>query len=187
MPRIRIYNMELIIRKEDPGDYADVDLIIRKAFESMEFSDHTEHLLVKRLRKSSDFIPDLSLVAVCKDNVIGHILFTKIYIRDNNKVKESLALAPVAVKPEFQRKGVGSALVVEGHEIARRKGFKSVVVLGHKDYYPRFGYENAGRYNIMPPFKVPEGFYMVKLLDGAVMGDIGGIVEYPEEFQIGGK
>ena len=174
--------MELKIRKETQSDYNEVEMIIRFAFEAIEHSDHKEHLLVARLRKSDAFIPELSLVAECDGMIVGHILLTRLIIQNDNEVFESLALAPVSIKPEYQRKGIGSALIFESHKIAKQLGYKSIILLGHKEYYPRFGYEPTTKYNIRSPFKVPDENFMVKSLEKNAMNGISGIVKYPKEF-----
>jgi predicted N-acetyltransferase YhbS len=174
--------MESNIRQENQNDYNTVETIIRLAFEKEERSDHKEQLLVARLRKSEAFIPELALVVECDGIIVGHILLTKLIIQNGTKVYESLALAPISILPKYQKKGVGSALMFESHKIAKRIGFKSIILLGHKDYYPRFGYEPTIKYNIKAPFNVPEENYMIKLLDENASKDIAGEVIYPKEF-----
>lgn len=109
----------------------------------MEHSDHQEQFLVERLRKSDAFIPELSLVAEDeKGTIAGHILLTKLSIENDSETYESLALAPVSVKPEFQNQGIGGQLIREGHRVAQRLGYQSVILIGHENYYPKFGYKN---------------------------------------------
>ena len=94
----------------------------------------------------------------------------------------SLALAPVAVLPEFQRQGIGSALIREAHRRAADSGYRSAVVLGHKDYYPRFGYRKAADFGIAFPFGLPQECCMaVELLPGGLEG-VSGTVRYPRPF-----
>ncbi|MEJ7223358.1 N-acetyltransferase, partial [Staphylococcus epidermidis] len=92
-------------------DYRDTEEVVRKAFENETYSDQSEHTLVAKLRKSEVFVPDLSLVAVYEDKIIGHILLSKILIDTEDKKVESLALAPISVLPEYQNKGVGRKLI----------------------------------------------------------------------------
>ncbi|MGD9638004.1 MAG: GNAT family N-acetyltransferase [Alphaproteobacteria bacterium] len=172
--------MKLIIRQETKNDFNIVYNVVKSAFKAAEHSDGDEHNLVNRLRESKNFIPQLSLVAENKNEIIGHILFTKVTI---NK-KTSLALAPVAVIPQYQDKGVGSGLILEGHNIAKNLGFSSVVVLGHPRYYPKFGYQPASNWNIKPPFDVPDDCFMaIELVHNGLKG-VSGTVLYPEEFFI---
>ena len=167
------------ISKEEKSDYEEVYNLVKTAFEKAEESDGNEQDLVVALRKSSNFIPELSLVAKKDDKIVGYILFTKIQIRKS----EELALAPLAVLPEYQRQGVGSKLIEEGHKIAKEMGYHYVVVLGSDKYYPKFGYEKASKYGIKPPFDVPdENFMAIKLND--LSEEIKGTVKYAKEFGI---
>ncbi len=167
------------IRKEQKSDYEEVYNVVKTAFEKAKESDGNEQDLVVALRKSSNFIPELSLVAKKDNKIVGYILFTKIQI---GKFEE-LALAPLAVLPEYQRQGVGSKLIEEGHKIAKEMGYHYVVVLGSDKYYPKFGYEKASKYGIKPPFDVPdENFMVIKLND--LRKGIKGTVKYAKEFGI---
>lgn len=169
----------MIIRKEMEKDYTEVYNLVKTAFAQAEHSDGNEHNLVDALRKGSAFIPELSLVAVEDDGIMGHILFTKIKIGESTQ----LALAPLAVLPEYQRKGVGTALIKAGHEIAASLGYSYSVVLGSEKYYPRAGYVPAEQYDIMAPFDVPaENFMVFKLVSTA--SPVKGMVEYAPEFGI---
>ena len=153
--------------------------MVKTAFEKGKKSYGRVQDLVVALRKSSNFIPELSLVAKKDNKIVGYILFTKIQI---GKFEE-LALAPLAVLPEYQRQGVGSKLIEEGHKIAKEMGYHYVVVLGSDKYYPKFGYEKASKYGIKPPFDVPdENFMAIKLND--LSKEIKGTVKYAKEFGI---
>ena len=103
--------MKFIIRQEQKEDYLQTEEVVKKAFENESYSDQSEHTLVAKLRKSEAFVPDLSLVAVNEDKIIGHILLSKILIDTKDKKVESLALAPISVLPEYQNKGVGQKLI----------------------------------------------------------------------------
>ena len=169
----------LKIRQENIEDYEEVYQVIKTAFETAEHSDGNEHDLVVALRNSNGFIPELSLVAMKENKIVGYILFTKIKIGEY----EELALAPLGVLPEYQRQGVGSELIKEGHRIAKKLGYQYVVVLGSEKYYTKFGYIPAIKYGIKAPFDVPnENFMAVKLNNTNVK--IQGIVEYAKEFGI---
>lgn len=174
--------MEINIREELEKDYEVVERLTEEAFKSAEHSDGTEHLLVNRLRKSDDFIKELSLVAEDNRKVIAHLMLTKAKINNGDMSVETLALAPVSVIPEYQGKGIGSKLINVALESARRLGYKSVIVLGHDKYYPKFGFVPASKYGIKAPFDVPDEAFMVKELnDGSLIG-VSGIVEYAKEF-----
>lgn len=173
------------IRQEEVKDYEEVFKLTEEAFREMEHSDHQEHFLVERLRKSDAFIPELSLVAEDENGVIvGHILFTKLMIENDSEIFESLALAPVSVKPEFQNQGIGGQLIREGHLIAQKLGYQSVILIGHEDYYPRFGYEKTSNFGISFPFEIPEENGMaIELIKGGLKNKKG-MVKYPKEFGI---
>lgn len=169
----------LEIRKETKNDYDEVYNVIKTAFEKAEHSDGNEQDLVIALRKSNSFIPELSLVAVDENKIIGYVLFTKIRIGDNTE----LALAPLAVLPEYQRKGIGTKLIQEGHKIARQLNYNYSIVLGSNKYYPRLGYVPASRYNIKAPFDVEDEYFMaIKLNENAK--SINGIAQYDKAFGI---
>ncbi|WP_281234667.1 GNAT family N-acetyltransferase [Flavobacterium gelatinilyticum] len=174
--------MEVIIRQEQKDDFESVFQLIEKAFEKEEYSDHKEQFLVERLRKSEIFIPELSLVAEIDGKIAGHILFTKLEIVNELDTFECLALAPVSVLPEFQGKGVGAKLILEGHNVAEKLGYKSVVLLGHENYYPKFGYERCSKYNIKMPFDVPAENCMVIPLTKDGLKKVYGNVVYPDIF-----
>ena len=178
------------LRTEEEKDYKKVFEIIEQAFKTLEYSDHQEHFLVEKLRKSHNFIPELSIVAdfvnddTGEKELVGHILFTKISIESNSESFESLALAPVSVKPEYQNQGIGGHLIAFGHLIAQEMGYKSVVLVGHEKYYPKFGYRRASKFGITFPFDVPvENGMAIELVDNGLK-NIKGIVKYPKEFGI---
>lgn len=171
------------IRKEEIKDYDDVFKLIENAFKDEEFSDHQEQFLVERLRKSKSFIPELSLVAEMDNQIVGYILLTKIKIINVNFEETiSLALAPVAVLKKYQGKGIGGKLIVKAHKIAKDLNFNSVILLGHENYYPKFGYEMSNKYGIKLPFDVPDENCMLIELTENALKNINGIVEYPKEF-----
>ena len=140
----------LEIRQETQKDYNEVYNVVKTAFASVEHSDGNEQDLVVALRKSKNFIPKLSLVAVYEDKIVGYIMFTKIKIGKY----EELALAPLAVLPEYQKQGIGKKLIKEGHKIAKKLGYHYSIVLGSEKYYPKSGYVPASRYGIKAPFVV---------------------------------
>ena len=167
------------IRQENQKDYEEVYMIVKTAFETAEHSDGNEQDLVVDLRNSDSFIPELSLVAVKEDKIVGYILFTKIKIENH----EEIALAPLAVLPEYQKQGIGSMLIEQGHKIAKQLGYHYSIVLGSENYYPKFGYIPATQYGIQAPFDVAnENFMAMKLNDTDI--EITGVVQYAKEFGI---
>lgn len=167
------------IRQENINDYKQVYNVIKTAFEKEKYSDGNEQDLVSILRKSKSFIPELSLVAVNENKIIGYILFTKVKIDNNTE----LALAPLAVLPEYQKKGIGTSLIKEGHRIAKQLHYNYSIVLGNNKYYSRLGYIPASKYNITAPFDVEDDYFMaIKLNENAKA--INGMVKYDEAFGI---
>ena len=173
--------MHIEIKQESRTDYQEVFDVNVKAFRQ-----DSEARLVDALRKNDEvFVPELSLVAMDNNTVIGHILFTKIAIIDkNDEAHISLALAPMAVHPACQKKGVGGQLIYKGLEIARQLGYKSVIVLGHTDYYPKFGFKPASFWIIQAPFDVPDAAFMAIELVENGLTNISGTVRYPKEFDM---
>ena len=174
--------MHITIREENKKDYLSIFDLIEKAFKDEEYSDHQEHFLVEKLRKSKAFVPGLSLVAEVDNNVVGHILLTEIRIKTSDDEITSLALAPVSVLPEFQGKGIGGKLIKEAHQRAKDLGYQSVILLGHEKYYPRFGYKLAVEFGISLPFDVPKENCMAIELQPNSLKNINGEVVYPKEF-----
>jgi putative acetyltransferase len=137
---------------------------------------------VDRLR--SDGLVVVSLVAVQAGSVIGHILFSKLPVETADGAIAAVALAPMAVRPEWQRRGVGSALVREGLIQCRERGKAAAIVLGHPNYYPRFGFSATLAKGLTSPFSgAGEAWMALELQPGALAG-VAGIVRYPEAFQL---
>ncbi|MDR2995868.1 MAG: N-acetyltransferase, partial [Bacillus cereus] len=154
---------------------------VKEAFLHEEFSDKKEHELVKRIRECDAFVPDLSIVAV-DEEIVGHILLSKITIEQDGASVDSLALAPVSVAPNHQKKGIGGKLIIVALEKAKELGYGSVVVLGHSEYYPKFGFERASQRNIKAPFEVPDEVFMVMELRENALQGVEGIVQYSSAF-----
>ncbi len=174
--------MEFIIRQETSADFDSVYEVVKAAFLNAEHTDNDEQNLVIRLRNSEAFVPALSLVATINDAIVGYIMFTKIKIKGDKEDYISLALAPLCVSPWMQCRDIGSKLILEGHKIAKELGFKSVVLLGHPTYYPRFSYVPASQFSITAPFDVPDEAFMACELINNGLSKVTGVVEYPKEF-----
>jgi len=168
----------ITVRPESPSDYKAIYEINERAFKRSD-----EALLIENLRESDYFIPELSFVAEKNKQVIGHIVFSLVDVRnDKGAVSQILSLAPMAVSPDFQKQGVGFLLVKQGLKKCRESGFKAVVVVGHPEYYPRFGFTSARAKGLTLPFDAPdEAFLVAELLPGA-LEDISGAIVYPPAF-----
>lgn len=167
------------IRKEKLKDYAEIYEVVKAAFKSAEHSDGNEQDLVNKLRAGESYIPELSLVAEENGRIVGHIMFTKA----KAGMEDVLALAPLSVLPEYQRKGIGTELIKEGHRVAQRLGYRYSVVLGSEKYYSRLGYVPASVFGIIPPFDVPDENFMAYSI-GENPPCIHGVMKYAKEFGI---
>jgi putative acetyltransferase len=162
------------IRNEEPTDRDTVRHLNLTAFDN-----GPEAALVDKLRTSCKGY--LAFVAVEDGTVVGHILFTPVTVDGSNVV--GMGLAPMAVLPSHQRKSIGSQLVRHGLEHLRQSGCPFVIVLGHPEYYPRFGFEVASRYRLRCQWEgVPDEAFMVTVLDDDALPKAGGVARYRGEF-----
>lgn len=162
------------IRSETP---ADKDAIAR--VNRLAFGQDTEANLVADLRDGG-FVR-VSLVAEVENELVGHILFSRLPIVSKHGIVEALSLAPMAVVPLRQRRGIGGRLIEEGLGVCRAEGHGIVVVLGHPTYYPRFGFSAELAEPLVSPFGGGEAWMAIELIPGALSG-VAGTVEYPPPF-----
>ena len=166
----------LSIRKEQAEDLSAIRSVNEQAF-----NQHEEADIVDRLRSLGDSV--MSLVAIRDNAIVGHILFSPVTIEEDSGVIEGMGLGPMAVLPDFQGQQIGSALVESGLGILRGRICPFVVVLGHPQYYPRFGFEPASRHGITCQWEeVPDEAFMVLILDEGAMKTVSGKALYREEF-----
>ncbi|MCI0454304.1 MAG: N-acetyltransferase [Candidatus Dadabacteria bacterium] len=165
----------VIVRQEKPEDAVSVGCVNEQAFGRLSEGD-----LVDKLRRRGKIT--LSLVAVEDDRIIGHILFSPVTIQAEKSLFYGLALAPIAVLPEFQKRGIGSLLVKTGLEKCREAGYDWVVVLGDPGYYHRFGFVPASNYGFKCEFDVPDEVFMAIELRKGVFNGFSGTVRYQSEF-----
>jgi putative acetyltransferase len=165
----------MLIRSEEPKDYLQVWAVNMAAFRRQEEAD-----LVDELREKAKLF--ISLVAEDKEVVVGHIMFSPVRLSGNLYLK-MMGLGPMAVIPDHQAEGIGSALVKEGLKKCTQLGFGAVVVLGHSGYYPRFGFTPSIRYSIRSEYAVPEEVFMVKELQPGYLHHVSGIIQYHAAFK----
>jgi putative acetyltransferase len=164
--------MMINTRPENPDDMHAIRRVHELAFQRKSEAD-----LMDALRDSGDFI--ISLVAVQDDQVVGHVLFSPVVIRNEKSASTAMGLGPLAVLPAYQRKGIGSKLVTQGLQACKTNGYPIVVVLGHPAYYPRFGFTPSKPLGITCEGEAPEeAFMVVELEEGALKG-VSGVVSYP--------
>lgn len=169
--------LNFTIRNEEERDYRAVESLTRKAFWKEEKVAELgigcdEHFLAHQLRMSEDFVAELDFVAEYEGNVIGNIMYTigSLHLSNGTEL-EVLTFGPLSVEPQYQRKGVGSALVTYSLEEAKRMGFDAVVIFGHPEYYPRFGFKEALEYNISTKDdKNFPAFMALELFEGSLHG-----------------
>ena len=162
----------MLIRAENEKDRDAVFAVNISAFDTP-----SEANLVDVLREKAE--PVVSLVAEVNGEVVGHILFSPVSLFLNPSLKV-MGLAPMAVAPEQQRRGIGSALVRAGLEQCRQLGFAAVVVLGHPEYYIRFGFSPSPRFGIDSAYEVPDEVFMaMELQPGALSGKTGRVKYHP--------
>jgi putative acetyltransferase len=155
------------------------DAVIRR-LNDQAFGGAAESRLVDDLRAAG--LAAVELVAAENEAVVGHILFSVLSVTMDSEVVRALALAPMAVRPDRQRRGVGSALVRAGLDRAQRGDWQAVIVLGHKGYYPRFGFSAALAHPLEAPFS-GDAFMALELVPGALQGKQGRVI-YPPAFGV---
>lgn len=165
----------MIIRQEIPADTSAIYSVNEQAFGRPD-----EANLVDKLRAGSKIT--LSLVAVDNGRIAGHALFTPMTLETESGSYAIVGLGPVAVLPEVQRQGIGSRLIEAGLDLCRERGETAVIVLGHPEYYPRFGFVRASQFGIRSSYDVPdEAFMALELQDGGLNGRAG-VAYYQPEF-----
>lgn len=162
------------IRSETKNDHAAVRAVNEAAFETSAEADLVEALRAKAMKL-------ISLVADADGEVVGHILFSPVSL-NGRSLLSLMGLGPMAVTPRHQREGIGSALVHEGLKRCKRVGCHAVVVLGHADYYPRFGFAPAAKYGLRSEYDVPEDVFMIVELEAGALQGASGLVRYDEAF-----
>jgi putative acetyltransferase len=170
--------MPVIIRPEEPRDYAGVAAVVEAAFGQPD-----EARLVEALRRAGHAAPELTLIAEVDGEIVGHVMQSYVTLRGDED-RRVLALAPLAVTPARQRDGIGGALMRETIRLADERGEPLIVLLGHPVYYPRFGFENARELGVEPPTPAfPDAAFMVRKL-AAYDERYRGTVAYPPEWGI---
>jgi predicted N-acetyltransferase YhbS len=172
--------MKITIRAEQPNDTATISDVVLRAYADVSYSDHCEHVMIERLRRTGAFDSRLSLLAEIAGEAVGHILLIKAAIVTARTSVTTLALAPLSVLPEHQSRGVGKRLVREAHRQAAALGFGSIVLVGIPSHYLQFGYEPLRGYPITLPFAAPDENCMILPLTAGALDGVAGRVRYAD-------
>lgn len=175
--------MKIIIRKETAADIQAINQLNQEVF-----GQAGEAKLVDVLRHNCrDCVSLVAIDADCAPDdparIVGHILFSPVSVQGSGPSARGMGLGPMAVLPSAQRKGVGAQLVKEGVATLNEEGWPFVILVGHPDYYPRFGFEPASRYKLYGPWPgLPDEAFMVRVLDPVSMAGVSGKVHCRPEF-----
>jgi putative acetyltransferase len=167
--------VSVIVREERPEDIEAIRGVNEKAFGQPQ-----ESHIVDALRSNGGVL--FSLVATVNGLVVGHIMYSPVSVGTEGGEVFGAGLGPMAVLPEYQRQGIGGNLIETGNQKLRDAGCPFIVVLGHPEYYPRFGFKPAGGYRIKCQWDVPDNVFMVLVLYRSKMTGVSGLVKYRQEF-----
>ena len=162
------------IRTETEADRASVHEVNESAFETA-----AEANLVDMLREQASQV--ISLVACIQTEIVGHIMLSPVELSGHQGLK-IMGLAPMAVTPEHQRKGIGTKLVRAGLKECEMLGIGAVAVLGHPEFYPRFGFIPSSRFGIVSEYEVPEEVFMIRELEAGYLNGLSGTIKYHTAF-----
>ena len=172
---------------EQPEDYRENENLTREAFWDVYRPGCSEHLVLHNLRKSKNFIPELSYVIKEGNHLIGSIAYSKVKINEEDgKSYEAIGFGPISVDPAYQKKGIGSKLIEVSVKRAKELGYPAIFITGNTNYYHRFGFESASRYGIYLEGMSKEdeaAFFMVLVLDPEKIKNIQGICEWDKAFE----
>jgi len=169
--------MSITFRSEDPSDHSAINELLGGVF-----GGEGEIKLIEDCRVSEEFISQLAIVALDEGKVVGHILFHPVLIETKEGNSSVLTMAPMAVSPDVQNKGVGTKLLTHGLNECKRLGHKIVVVIGHPNFFAKFGFIPAIEKGLEIMFPVPDEAFMVCELEPGALDNISGTVEFPGIF-----
>ena len=139
---------ELVIRQEQPSDYKETELMAMRSFWNKYWPGATEHFLIRIIRESQDYLPEISRVAELDGKIVGAVFYTRAWIVDGDVRHEIATLGPLAVEPTLEGNDIGGALMRYTIELARKAGISGIALIGEPDYYPRFGFRRGSEFGI---------------------------------------
>ncbi|MDT2829793.1 N-acetyltransferase [Vagococcus carniphilus] len=172
-----------MIRIINENDYSAVEALTISSFSETEFGYQQEADLIKKIRKDPSYKAELELVDEVDGKIVGHGLLSECLIKNENDSWKGLALAPLSVLPSYQNKKIGTNLMLALEKQSLIADYPFIVILGHPAFYKRFGYLPASKWEIFPPFEVPEEFFMIKELRKNILQEISGEVTYLKAFE----
>lgn len=164
--------MTLTIKREDPTEFKAIYHFVKEAFETAAVSDGKEQDFVNMLRASENYIPELALIAMDEEQIIGHIMLTK-FAFDG-----MLLLAPLAVKLDYRNQGVGTKLIQKAFELAKEMNYTSVVLVGDPAYYGRFGFKPSIEFGITCTNDIPSQYVQAIELQESALDSITGTISF---------
>lgn len=172
------------IRLESEDDYLKVEELVRNSFWNIYRPGAYEHYIVHKLRKDESFIHELAYVIESDDLIIGHINYSKGYLEYDSQKIDAVVLGPIAIDKDYQNQGLGSKLIECTLDIA---DYPFIFVIGDENYYQRFGFESASKYNLYldgTDTNDENPFFMIKVFDKSKLKDEIGIFHNPEVFNV---
>lgn len=176
--------MNIVIRREEEKDYRRVEEIAREAFWNLYFPGTDIHAVVNKLRRSPDFIKELTYVIEVNGQVEGAIFYTNSKIIDKNEIEHKvISFGPVFISPKFHRQGLGRKLITYTIDKAKEMGYRAIITLGYPYHYEPYGFLGGKRYGIsMPDMKFYKGLLVLPLFEGA-LENISGYVLFSEDLE----
>lgn len=175
------------IRLEQEKDYLKVENLVRDSFWNVYRPGAYEHFIVHKLRNDESFMGNLAYVIECDEKIVGHINYSEGEIRYENNIAPAVVLGPVAIDKNYQNQGLGSKLISCTLEMAQDNNIPFVFVVGDEDYYSRFGFESASKYDFYldgTELSEENPFFMIRIFDENEVNDDLGIFHNPEVFDV---
>jgi predicted N-acetyltransferase YhbS len=168
----------MVIRQKKETEFPVIYDLVKVAFQTAKVSNGDEQNFVDRLRASSNYIPELALVAADQGELIGHIMLTKTFVNTENGQYPVLLLGPVSVVLERRNQGVGTRLIEEACRLARAQGHQAVILVGDPAYYHRFGFRSAVDFGIANTNGIPDEKVMACELTPEALRNVKGTITF---------